>query len=164
MRGLVALWSKRTSLPISSCCLICGTLPCKRKAIAGVAGMVVRRRGATWCLWSAALAAVPYFRASLDAPPMVVALGQAGDVPVAVALLAVLVWGVVRSGCDESRPAYVIRRIVEPAGLAATAALVVVEVVLCANRGIPYLDDAQVLVYEAIGALEAPLSALAYVC
>ena len=89
--------------------------------------MVVRRRGATWCLWSAALAAMPYFRASLDAPPMVVALGQAGDVPVAVALLAVLVWGVVRSGCDESRPAYVIRRIVEPAGLAATAALVVVD-------------------------------------
>ena len=126
--------------------------------------MVVRRRGATWCLWSAALAAMPYFRASLDAPPMVVALGQAGDVPVAVALLAVLVWGVVRSGCDESRPTRVARRIVELVGLAATAALVVVEVVLCANRGIPHLDDTQVLVYETIGALEAPLSALAYVC
>ena len=123
--------------------------------------MVVRRRGATWCLWSAALAAMPYFRASLDAPPMVVALGQAGDVSVAVALLAVLVWGVVRSGCDESRPARVARRIVELVGLAATAVLVVVEVVLCANRGIPYLDDAQVLVYETIGSLEAPLSALA---
>lgn len=123
--------------------------------------MVVRRRGATWCLWSAVLAAMPYFRASLDAPSMVVALGQAGDVPVAVALLAVLVWGVVRSGCDESRPAYVIRRIVELIGLVATAALVVVEVVLCANRGILYLDDTQVLVYEAIGALEAPLSAFA---
>ncbi len=120
-----------------------------------------RQRAAVWCAWSAALAAMPYFRASLDATPMVVAPGQAGDVPVAVALLLVLAWGVVLPVGDEPRPAHMARRAVGLIGLAATAALVVVEVVLCVNRGIPYLDDAQVAVYETVGALELPLATLA---
>lgn len=124
-------------------------------------GVGSRQRAAVWCAWSAALAAMPYFRASLDAIPMVVAPGQAGDVPVAVALLFVLAWGVVLPGGDEPRPARMARRAVGLIGLAATAALVVVEVVLCVNRGIPYLDDAQVAVYETVGALELPLATLA---
>lgn len=127
----------------------------------GQCGVGARHRVGVWCVWSAVLAAMPYFRASLDAAPMAVAPGQAPDVPVALALLVVLVWGVARSGGVASHPARMARRTVELVGLAATVALVIVEAVLCANRGFPYLDDARVAVYESVGMLEMPLATLA---
>lgn len=123
--------------------------------------MDARRRVAVWCAWSVALAAMPYFRASLEAAPMVVAPGQAEDIPVAMALLVALVWDVVWRRADEPRPAHLTRRAVTLVGIASTAALVIVEAVLCINRGIPFLGDAQIAVYETIGALEMPLSVFA---
>ena len=124
-------------------------------------GVDARRRVAVWCAWSVARAAMPYFRASLEAAPMVVAPGQAGDIPVAMALLVALVWDVVWRRADEPRPAHLTRRAVTLVGIASTAALVIVEAVLCINRGIPFLGDAQIAVYETIGALEMPLSVFA---
>lgn len=122
--------------------------------------MRLSRNETTWVIWSAVLAAMPFFAENISfAPYMTPMPGQPNMLALAIVLLAALL---LRGACSShGAEAPKVSRALGFAGVIATVVLVVVEMLLGMNRGRPYLDETQAALYQLLMPLEIICSVLA---